>query len=246
MMTIRHYALVLAAICLLNVVVTRTHAACAVDDADFNTAGGGCEDAETGLVWSSDVLAPLGRLGTGIYFTSVSPTCDQFAHGSDTDGDGVPDVVYLEAEGFTDWRAPTVREVLTALDNGLAGHLDYSYDAGIQSVDGLPRWTQCVASLESISKSAKKKNGGFLVYHTDGSLLLDQGVPFTQELLCVRGAAADVANDCPDSYGVFPEDQNTKPGKGKNSMLLPRSLMGSLLILPALVVGGVGFLRRRG
>ncbi len=223
-------------------------AACSIDDATFTTtSAGGCEDIATGLVWSSDVLAPLGV--RRIFYTNADYYCSQVFSGLvDKDGDGQPEI-YPEAGGQTDWRAPTVREVLTALDNGLATHLDYSYDAGIQPVDSRPRWTQCTALF------MKGLDGGFAVDHTNGTYTLQQEFypgEYNQELVCVRGAPANLDQDCPNKKGNLPSEdggsgggKGNGNGKGKNTMHLPRSVMGTLLVLPALVIGGCGYLRRR-
>lgn len=225
-------------------------AGCAIDDTAFSMGNGGCEDAQTGLIWSSDVLEIIER--TALWFDDANEACSQFANGRDTDGNGVPDIVYPEAGGFTDWRAPTVREVFTALENGLGSHLDYGYEAGVQPPTALKRWTQCEASLEFVlGRKYKQYFGGFAVNHSDGSFTLQQSISGPEGLLCVRGVPANSDADCPNSKGELPSDDGGSGGgkgngKGKNAMLLPRSAMGSLLLLPAMVIGSVGLVRRRG
>jgi hypothetical protein len=149
-------------------------AVCAVNDANFTTADGGCKDLTTGLVWSSDVL---GLAGVGSPTSSNgSPTVCNYYFGATP-----------EAGGFTDWRPPSVGEVQAALANGLASHLDFYYAAGNQPDDGKHRYTSCNAPK---IRGATPK---YVIRYSDGSII-SSGFDSYQSI-CVRGRADD--GDCP-------------------------------------------------
>lgn len=147
-------------------------AVCAVDDANFTTADGGCKDVNTGLVWSSDLV---GLPGVSSPSTSggTQQACDAFE-------------ARPEAGGFTDWRPASAGEVQEALANGLASHLDFYYTAGNQSVDSVVRFTSCNSPT---IKGAKPK---YYISFVDGSIGYDLQ---SHHNICVRGLPND--NDCP-------------------------------------------------
>src|SRR5262245_51203907 len=89
------------------------HAACLVNDSDFNTAGGGCKDLNTGLVWSPD-LRGFGLSSVGQSGSAVQLICDHHLNQNPANGGG-----------FTDWRPPTTGEIEKALADGLNDHLNF-------------------------------------------------------------------------------------------------------------------------
>jgi hypothetical protein len=191
-------------------------AACVVNDADFTTAGGGCQDLGTGLVWGPDMraqgLAFPSTTGVGIAACAscIQDACDRNLNQQPQGG------------GFTDWRAPTVGEVQAALANGLNSHLDFFNDGGATPDDGAYRWTAC-------TKKVKGANNIYAVRYTDGAVRLD--LVGGNQLICVRGRAADTANDCPG------------PGKKKNA--LSQTSAGAVMLLPLAVVLAARCLRPR-
>lgn len=181
-------------------------AVCAVNDASFTTADGGCKDLNTGLVWSSDVLGLSGN--------------NQYPHGTNAaEANGCGGLSSApEGGGFTDWRLPTVGEVQDALANGLNSHLDFYYASGSQPVDAEYRWTRCEAPKV---RGAPNK---YLIRYTDGKVIQDAFA--SHQVICVRGLAAD--NDCP-------APGKKKNRSGANSALSQTST-GALLLLPLAVV----------
>jgi hypothetical protein len=124
--------------------------------------------------------------------------------------------------GFTDWRAPTLGEVQEALANGLNSHLDFFNDGGATPDDGVYRWTACTKKVQGAWNNYK-------IRFIDGDVILTLvGGP---HLICVRGAAADPANDC--------------PGVGKKKNQLSQTSTGALLLLPLAVVLAARFGRTR-
>lgn len=123
--------------------VSVTHAQCWVEDASFANADGGCKDLTTGLVWSADSRAVLGRT----YGTTRND--DYYASGFN-------DLAY---GGYTDWRLPTLADVEAALDNGLNGHLDFFLDGGTTPDNDEYRW---VADVEKFRGSYKRFSVRFL------------------------------------------------------------------------------------
>jgi hypothetical protein len=152
---------------------TSARAVCAVNDANFTTADGGCKDLTTGLVWSSDVLGVVG--GSPASSNPSTAICGTYFEDKP------------EAGGFTDWRPPSVGEVQDALTNGLASHLDFYYAAGNQADDGKYRFTSCNAP--KIRGSTPK----YVIRYSDGNII-SAGFDSYQSI-CVRGSADD--GDCP-------------------------------------------------
>ncbi len=157
---------------LANIGGDGTNGECAVDDADFASAGGGCKDITTGLVWSSTYFPSSDAGGSGRRLA----ICSEWF------------VDQPEAGGHTDWRNPTVGEIDEAIDNGLNAHLDFLYDQGFQSVDDLYRLTAC---------AGKKNRGNPTVYkyrYSDGDTLalFESDVP----VICVRGLP-ETPDSCP-------------------------------------------------
>ena len=180
-------------------------AACLVNDANFSSADGGCKDLSSGIVWSPDMRGINGGYNAG--YTSAYAqldACDRWLNNHPNGG------------GHTDWRLPTLAEVQAALANGLNSHLDFFNNGGATLDDGAFRWTSCQA----------KQKGRFYSYvirYTDGNFRLSTSG--TAQVICVRGAPADLVNDCPSS-------------SGKKNRSLSRTSLGALLMLPfALVVG---------
>jgi hypothetical protein len=132
--------------------------------------------------------------------------------------------------GYTDWRFPTVAEVQEAIANGLNSHLDFFQNGNPD--DGVYRWTACTRKIKSLIHR-------YTIRFTDGDLVL---LPFDgfhdAHILCVRGAPADTANDCP-----------LGPGKKKNrsgaTNALSQTTTGTLLLLPLAVVLAARYLRQR-
>jgi hypothetical protein len=188
---------------------TAVHAKCRVaDDRDFATAGGGCKDLSTGLVWSPDLRAFDGISDEGQAQNSGQLICDQFLNSNLANGGG-----------FTDWRVPTVGEIQEAIDNGLNSHLDFFLNGSPD--DFKYRWTAC-------TKKIKRFTYRYIVRFADGVTQLPitiSGRPDTH-LICVRGLPADTANDCPDKTNNRSRAMNT----------LSQTYTGALLLVPLAVV----------
>jgi hypothetical protein len=205
---------------LITVLVSSTVVAkCVVNDSDFSSTEGGCKDLNTGLVWSPDLRAFGPAPGGGHPYLVPQPkiqtACNNRLNNSPNGG------------GYTDWRAPTLGEVQEALANGLNSHLNFFLDGSPD--DGLYRWTGCSAGKK------KGTNYTYIIRYTDGSIQTNafSALP----LICVRGAPADLTNDCP-----------WFPGKKKNSgfnSTLSQTSTGALLLLPLAVVLAARCLRPR-
>jgi hypothetical protein len=194
------------------------NAKCLVNDSDFNTAGGGCKDLDTGLVWSPDLRA-LGASNLGVSSANPNSECDLFLNQKPANGGG-----------FTDWRAPTVGEIESALANGLDSHLDYFLNGSPS--DFVYRWTNCKTKIKGVPYRYKVRySDGDTVAHnmrigSDGN-----------HLICVRGVPADPANDCPGG-------SRKKNNRGASSAL-SQTTTGALLLLPLAVVLAARRLRPR-
>jgi hypothetical protein len=153
--------------------------ACRVDDADFASAGGGCKDLETGLVFSPDLRAvhnfSPNQDGLSGPAQNVQWRCDTLLN-------------QISYGGFSDWRAPTLGEFQTALANGLNAHLDYFLN-GAGSGDYY--WTSC-------DKRVKGALNTYAIRHSDGNVRLSF-VSTGNWIICVRGLPADPKNDCPSA-----------------------------------------------
>lgn len=92
----------------------------------------GLEDMRTHLVWGKDINVMTGVVLPDAYVES-------YYNREDSDGDQstVSPLPVTLTGGFTDWRLPTVGEVLEAIDNGLLDHMDFSYRAGHQGLDAV-------------------------------------------------------------------------------------------------------------
>src|SRR5262245_58711088 len=73
--------------------------ACEVNDTAFTTREGGCQDQATNLVWSA--ITPNAR-----NWSSAVSYCSNLVEG-----------------GYSDWRLPTLAELVTVDQNGAATHL---------------------------------------------------------------------------------------------------------------------------
>jgi hypothetical protein len=193
-------------------VSSAVHAACLVNDSDFNSTAGGCKDLSTGLVWSPDLRAFTGGPGSSPGLSgSFDGWCNQELNSDPAKGGG-----------FTDWRSPTVGEVTEALANGLYSHLDFFLDGTPD--DSVYRWTTCTTKVKGTLHRYK-------VRYSDGNVVLHNlsGSSDGNFVVCVRGLPADTANDCPAG-----------PGKKKNrsgaTNALSQTATGAFLLLPLAVV----------
>ncbi|MGI9427294.1 MAG: hypothetical protein ACR2NM_01460 [Bythopirellula sp.] len=197
---------------------------CAVEDEDFETADGGCKDLATGLVFGSQTTPAEPDIHTWDRVRAEN-YCVELGESP-------------LGEGYTDWRLPTVRELNTAIANGLNTHLDFFYAAGNQGVDSDYRFTGCTF----VAKNTLRR---WTYRYSDGDVL-DNGGSFFANAICVRGVAPDYQNDCLDKKGNFPEEGPGKGGgkKKKNSQAsaLP---MTALLFMPLAVVIAARWTRLR-
>jgi hypothetical protein len=180
--------------------------ACVVSDANFASAGGGCKDLRTGVVWSPDMRAQglaYNPSSGSIGIADVQVWCNNNLN------------TQPEGGGFTDWRAPTLGEVQEALANGLNSHLDFFNDGGATPDDSKYRYTLCKKKVQGASNT-------YAIRYTDGNVKLT--LTGGDQLICVRGQAADPANDCPG------------PGKKNNKSVakigLSQTSTGALLLFP--------------
>jgi hypothetical protein len=81
--------------------------------------------------------------------------------------------------GFSDWRGPTLKEVQTALANGLHSHLDYFDDGGVTPDDGVYRWTSCQVN--------KGKGTVATIRFADGHTVNRDHNALNTFQICVRG-----------------------------------------------------------
>jgi hypothetical protein len=193
-------------------------AACVVNDADFATAGGGCKDLNTGLVWSPDIRV-FDINGLGVYSSNADDAiCNQFLNNRPANGGG-----------YTDWRVPTLGEVQEALANGLNSHLDFFLDGGATPDDGNYRWTAC-------KKKVKGHLHTYAIRYTDGDIFL--GYLPVYPMICVRGQPRDLTNDCPSGPGK-------KKRQGGATSALSQTATGALLLLPLGLIAAARSLRPR-
>lgn len=87
--------------------------ACQIDDADFATGNGGCQDLASGLVWSQ-------YTGSNPYPLAIMQWWDLVAYCDN-----------LDEGGFTDWFLPSREQMAEVAFNGAFGHLEGSWGAGI-------------------------------------------------------------------------------------------------------------------
>lgn len=150
----------------INFCMTAVSAQCRVEDDDFATQNGGCEDLSSGLIWAAD--SRVASAGTGIAIGG-EPFVPCW---------GLNDVENGGYGGFSDWRPPTISEVQSALANGLSSHLDFFLDGSDD--DGSYRWT---ADFEKI----KGRTHRYKIRYTDGETLLTWGS--SGPTICVRGGS---------------------------------------------------------
>ena len=185
------------------------------------TAYGGLEDMRTGLVWGKDINESTGMNAPQWYI-------DRFYYLEDPDADPEEPLHPEYSGGFTDWRRPTVGEILTAVANGIVSYLDangevtymdFSYDPGIQDAnydksDGQRYgetyyWTACKDKMKGPYVQPYKVRFG------NGDDISTEWLHYSGSgwMLAVRGGPENHDN-CPGKHGgVDDHGKPDKPGK---------------------------------